>query len=67
MSLGRILVVEDDESLRRVTQVQLEKCGYETVVAADVPEALELLETLPEADRVMYRLQWAWKALSAAS
>src|SRR4051794_22540990 len=44
MSLGRILVVEDDESLRRVTQVQLEKCGYETIVAADVPAALELLE-----------------------
>src|SRR5262245_66441778 len=47
MSLGRILVVEDDESLRRVTQVQLEKCGYETAVAADVPEALELLEKEP--------------------
>jgi two-component system NtrC family response regulator len=47
VSLGRILVVEDDESLRRVTQVQLEKCGYETPVAADVPEALEILEREP--------------------
>ncbi len=47
MGLGRILVVEDDESLRRVTQVQLEKCGYETAVAADVPQALELLEKEP--------------------
>jgi two-component system NtrC family response regulator len=44
MSLGRILLVEDDESLRRVTQVQLEKCGFQTAVAADVPEALEMLE-----------------------
>jgi len=44
MSFGRILVVEDDESLRRVTQVQLEKCGYDTTVAADVPQALELLD-----------------------
>jgi DNA-binding NtrC family response regulator len=47
MNIGRILVVEDDESLRRVTQAQLEKCGYETAVACDVPEALELLEKEP--------------------
>ena len=42
MGIGRILVVEDDESLRRVTQAQLEKCGYETAVASDVSEALEI-------------------------
>jgi two-component system NtrC family response regulator len=47
MNPGRILVVEDDESLRRVTQVQLEKCGYATAVAADVPGALEMLEQEP--------------------
>jgi DNA-binding NtrC family response regulator len=47
MNIGRILVVEDDESLRRVTQAQLEKCGYETAVARDVPEALEILEEEP--------------------
>ena len=47
MNPGRILVVEDDESLRRVTQVQLEKCGYATSVAADVPGALEMLEQEP--------------------
>ena len=47
MGIGRILVVEDDESLRRVTQAQLEKCGYETAVACDVPEALEKLESEP--------------------
>jgi two-component system NtrC family response regulator len=44
MSVGRILVVEDDESLRRVTQVQLEKYGYQTAVAADVSDALQILE-----------------------
>ena len=48
MSIGRILVVEDDESLLRVTRAQLEKCGYDTVVASDVPEALELLERKPQ-------------------
>jgi two-component system NtrC family response regulator len=43
MRVGKILVVEDDESLRRVMQVQLEKAGYKTAVAGDVPEALEIL------------------------
>jgi two-component system NtrC family response regulator len=47
MSSGRILVVEDDDCLRRVTQAQLEKCGYEVVVAADVPAALVVLEKQP--------------------
>jgi DNA-binding NtrC family response regulator len=40
---GAILVVEDDASLRRLTQVQLEKLGYETRVAVDVGEALTVL------------------------
>ena len=35
----RVLVVDDDESLRRVTQVQLEQAGYDTKVAADGAEA----------------------------
>jgi DNA-binding NtrC family response regulator len=47
MSIGRILVVEDDESLRRVTQAQLEKCGYETATACDAAEALEALAREP--------------------
>jgi DNA-binding NtrC family response regulator len=47
MSGGRILVVEDDDSLRRVTHAQLERCGYETSVAADAPEALAVLEKQP--------------------
>ena len=52
MRIGRILVVEDDESLRRVTQAQLSKIGYETEVARDVPEALEILQKQPH-DLVM--------------
>ena len=44
MSVGRILVVEDDDSLRRVTQAQLAKSGYQTEVACDSLEALALLE-----------------------
>ncbi len=48
MSLGRILVVEDDESLRGITQAELDRSGYETAVAANVSEALDLLSREPE-------------------
>ena len=43
----RVLVVDDDESLRRVTQVQLEQAGYDTKVAADGAEAMALLQRSP--------------------
>jgi CheY-like chemotaxis protein len=36
----RVLVVDDDESLRRVTQVQLEDEGYSVMTACDGEEAL---------------------------
>ena len=45
--MNRILVVEDDESLRRVTQAQLERSRYETAVAVDVSQALEVLQRNP--------------------
>jgi len=44
MRPGSILIVEDDESLRRVTQAQLEKAGYDVATAIDVREALEQLQ-----------------------
>jgi two-component system NtrC family response regulator len=44
MRVNAILVVEDDESLRRVMQVQLEKAGHKTAIAGDVPQALEILQ-----------------------
>jgi len=37
---GRILVVDDDDSLRRVTQVQLQQEGYEVDTAATGEQAL---------------------------
>lgn len=44
-----VLVVDDDESLRRVTQVQLEQAGFKTVTAADAVEALSALrQSLPD-------------------
>jgi len=45
--VGTILVVEDDVSLRRLTQVQLDKLGYKTSVAADVSGGLEILQREP--------------------
>lgn len=43
----RVLVVDDDESLRRVTQVQLEQAGFKAITAADGEEALSILQKLP--------------------
>lgn len=43
MSQGRVLVVDDDESLRRVLQVQLQDLGYEVATASDGNDALASL------------------------
>jgi two-component system NtrC family response regulator len=43
MSRHRILVVDDDESLRWVTQAQMQQAGYETASAASGEEALGAL------------------------
>ncbi len=40
-------MVDDDATLRRVTQVHLAKMGYPTVTAADATEALEILKQEP--------------------
>jgi two-component system NtrC family response regulator len=39
-----ILVVDDDESLRRVTQLQLEEAGYPVLTASNGTEALRLID-----------------------
>ena len=47
MSGVRVLIVEDDEGLRRVTQVQLERAGHPAAVAADATQALSILRRQP--------------------
>jgi DNA-binding NtrC family response regulator len=47
MTKGRILVVDDDPSLRRVLQVQLEQEGYEVAVAAAAQQTLSMLQLHP--------------------
>src|SRR3954470_1617523 len=44
MKSARVLVVDDEESLRRVMQVYLQRQGYNTQVAPNGEEALRLLE-----------------------
>jgi DNA-binding NtrC family response regulator len=39
------LVVDDDESLRRITELQLEEAGYDVITAANGEEALERMES----------------------
>ena len=44
---ARVLSVEDDPSTRRALQRALTAAGFEVMLAADVPEALRLIETSP--------------------
>jgi DNA-binding NtrC family response regulator len=44
MTKGSILVVDDDPSLRRVLQVQLEQEGYEVAVAASAQQTISILQ-----------------------
>ena len=43
MSKHQILVVDDDDSLRRVLQMELEQSGYSVIAAASALEALTIL------------------------
>ncbi len=49
MSKKTILVVDDDESLRRVTQMQLEEAGYEVFTAGDAAQSLQMLDQVAPA------------------
>ena len=44
----RILVVDDEENLRRVTQLKLQQAGYEALTASDASQALEVLSKHPQ-------------------
>lgn len=44
MKQGRILVVDDDSSLRRVMKLQLEEAGYQVSLAHDGSEAWSILQ-----------------------
>lgn len=46
MSSSRILVVDDDSSLRSIMKMQLEEAGYQVSLASDGAEAYELLREI---------------------
>jgi two-component system NtrC family response regulator len=47
MNPKRILLVDDEENLRRITQLELEDAGYSVTTAADGREAVDLLARTP--------------------
>jgi two-component system NtrC family response regulator len=56
MTERHILIVDDDESLRRVTEVQLAQAGYQVMTAPGGEQALAILEQAPK-DLVITDLQ----------
>jgi len=63
-SKRRILVVDDDESLRRVVQFQLEQQMYEVRTASGGAQALHVMQQSPQ-DLVITDLQmpgFTWAA-----
>ena len=49
--MSRVLVVEDSESIQLMLKMRLEISGHEVLTAADGIEALEVLDSLSEAER----------------
>src|SRR5437764_5030013 len=47
MAYGNVLVVEDDDSLRRITELHLQKLGFSTSVCGDAEEAVRELHVSP--------------------
>ena len=56
-ALGRVLVVDDDELLRRVVGRMLDEAGYDVVLAADGLEALSCIHGLGDFDAVVADLR----------
>jgi two-component system NtrC family response regulator len=48
MPADKILIVEDDETLRNVMQLQLKKLGYEAVAAPNAEQAIDILQKSPQ-------------------
>lgn len=47
-SAGRILVIDDEEMVRRLARAMLTKLGYEVVLASDGAEGIEIYRQSPE-------------------
>lgn len=47
MSMARVLIVDDDELVRRTTGLVLKQGGYEVIEAADGEEAIAMIKSYP--------------------
>ncbi|MCP3678093.1 MAG: response regulator [Deltaproteobacteria bacterium] len=45
--MAKILIIDDEEAIREMLQVLLEKAGYEVQVAVDGKEGVDLFRTAP--------------------
>lgn len=52
-SVGRVLIVDDEPSVREVASELLQEIGYEVLTASDGVDALEVLETTTRVDVVI--------------
>jgi DNA-binding NtrC family response regulator len=48
MNPRRVLIIEDDDNLRQVIRIQLEREGYDARVAGSAEEAIPTLEKSPQ-------------------
>lgn len=53
MAQGKILIVDDEQSVRRIVSAVLERSGHETLTSAAGSEALEILQADPSIDVVV--------------
>jgi two-component system response regulator PilR (NtrC family) len=53
VSGARVLVVDDEQSLRQMMQVMLQRAGHDVVLASDVRSAREVVEGAPPFDLVV--------------
>lgn len=57
MRTVRILVVDDEETIRRVSARLLQRAGYTTLTASDGPEALQVAESEGQFDLLLTDLK----------
>jgi two-component system cell cycle sensor histidine kinase/response regulator CckA len=46
---GTILVIDDEETVRNVARIALERCGYEVIAAEDGQKGVDLFAQTPDA------------------
>jgi len=58
-----ILVIDDDDSIRKIFSSVLERCGYEVLSASNGPDSLEIYEQRRD-DIALILLDWTMEGMS---